>query len=75
MSLLCFSLGSSALNVSMPRESGEKAPPNGEWGGFTVDQFNNVIGTISVNVGNENMNWKARWGYIYISLSFQLIYH
>ena len=36
-------------------------------GGFTVDQFNNVIETISVNVSSENMNWKAFLDYIYIS--------
>lgn len=56
MSIVCFSLGSSALNVSVSRRSSEPAPEM-SWGeGFTVDQFNNVIEAINVNVSNENMN-------------------
>lgn len=50
MPMVCFSLGSSASNVSVSRGSSEPAPQM-IWGeGFTVDHFNIVIEAINVTV-------------------------
>lgn len=65
MPMVCFSLGSSASNVSVSRGSSEPAPQM-IWGeGFTVDQFNIVIEAINVT---ENVTWNALLGCIYLRI-------
>lgn len=55
MSTVCFCLGSYALSVSVSRRSSEAAMQMNYGEELTVDWFNNVIVTISVNVSIEKL--------------------